>query len=518
MREIVYIQAGTLANYTGTHFWNTQECYFTYGDEEDANPIVNHDVSFREGISPSGKPTYSPRVVVFDYKSKFGTLSASTALFGENSSEAEASLWDGSVIEHMQERIPQSSYLTKLEESDPTDGHTGLSALNSSITQKIDDIRFWSDYRHTDFTPKSIQQVADPPDWEDALKTWSAGQELFSRFNEEHEFTDSTFRQFLEECDCPQGIHVMNDAGNFGSFTNSLLVAIRDEYAKMPSLVFPFLSMDILKSVDTNVKGTKAVLNDALYLRSLYEVSSLTVPMQSPSTWSRNAWGKTIHPNLRYPYHTSAILSAHIETATLPLRLKGTREDLSSFVGQLNWRKSTPFGELSGTFPVQTPFSPGHDLYNFSLNELAQESDSYAWRNVTRGLSTAELSAHADWHSQKAFHDTFIRVDAPAYPLPTSFPPFFTYPDPSAQAVPSQLILPKSAKVMSTLGTTSATSTLFSGYARFAEGCTKHTHDMDALGIDVDELRDLVNDLWTIHDNFSDDRASSVADSIGEDE
>ncbi len=47
MKEIIYIQAGKLSNYIGTHFWNTQESYFTY--EEGDEPIVEHDISFREG-------------------------------------------------------------------------------------------------------------------------------------------------------------------------------------------------------------------------------------------------------------------------------------------------------------------------------------------------------------------------------------------------------------------------------------------------------------------------------------
>jgi hypothetical protein len=49
MKETLYIQAGTLANYIGTHFWNAQECYFTYGDDEE--PFVDHDISFREGLA-----------------------------------------------------------------------------------------------------------------------------------------------------------------------------------------------------------------------------------------------------------------------------------------------------------------------------------------------------------------------------------------------------------------------------------------------------------------------------------
>lgn len=49
MKEILYIQAGPSANHVGTHFWNTQESYFTYGEDED--PTVFHDRSFREGVT-----------------------------------------------------------------------------------------------------------------------------------------------------------------------------------------------------------------------------------------------------------------------------------------------------------------------------------------------------------------------------------------------------------------------------------------------------------------------------------
>ena len=53
MREIIYLQAGPLANHVGTHFWNTQQAYFDYKckEEEDESPSVDHDISFREGVS-----------------------------------------------------------------------------------------------------------------------------------------------------------------------------------------------------------------------------------------------------------------------------------------------------------------------------------------------------------------------------------------------------------------------------------------------------------------------------------
>lgn len=47
MKEILYVQAGRLSNYTGTHFWNTQECYLSsdYGEAQ-----VDPSISFCESI------------------------------------------------------------------------------------------------------------------------------------------------------------------------------------------------------------------------------------------------------------------------------------------------------------------------------------------------------------------------------------------------------------------------------------------------------------------------------------
>jgi len=61
MREILYIQAGPVSNYTGTHYWNTQEGYFTY-DKSDV-PLTDHSISFKEGrdLHVRLTPTVTPR-------------------------------------------------------------------------------------------------------------------------------------------------------------------------------------------------------------------------------------------------------------------------------------------------------------------------------------------------------------------------------------------------------------------------------------------------------------------------
>ena len=58
MKEILYIQAGSLANYVGTHFWNTEESYFMYGsgDDDEEEGLVSNDVSFRESLTYKVSP------------------------------------------------------------------------------------------------------------------------------------------------------------------------------------------------------------------------------------------------------------------------------------------------------------------------------------------------------------------------------------------------------------------------------------------------------------------------------
>lgn len=53
-KEIIYIHTAT--GYLATHFFNTQEAYFTYDrqekEEHDRNLEIDHDLSFREGLTP----------------------------------------------------------------------------------------------------------------------------------------------------------------------------------------------------------------------------------------------------------------------------------------------------------------------------------------------------------------------------------------------------------------------------------------------------------------------------------
>jgi len=93
MYEIVTIGVGEQANHIGSHFWNTQESYFTY-DSNDQTPSVNHDVNFRQGIAPDGSDTYLPRTLIYDYKDSFGTLRSDNGLYQlQDHAQASAEQW-----------------------------------------------------------------------------------------------------------------------------------------------------------------------------------------------------------------------------------------------------------------------------------------------------------------------------------------------------------------------------------------------------------------------------------------
>ena len=79
MHEIITLQLGQKSNYIATHFWNTQEAYFTY--EEGDESLIDHGVHFRAGTAPDGTDTFTPRTLIYDLKCGFGSLRKVNALY-----------------------------------------------------------------------------------------------------------------------------------------------------------------------------------------------------------------------------------------------------------------------------------------------------------------------------------------------------------------------------------------------------------------------------------------------------
>ena len=84
MHEILTIQLGHRASHVCTHFWNTQESYFSSPSSSlptlttsethvsSHDELVNHDIHWREGIDSAGMDTYTPRTLIYDLRGGFG--------------------------------------------------------------------------------------------------------------------------------------------------------------------------------------------------------------------------------------------------------------------------------------------------------------------------------------------------------------------------------------------------------------------------------------------------------------
>ncbi|EIW74910.1 tubulin nucleotide-binding domain-like protein [Coniophora puteana RWD-64-598 SS2] len=535
MREIIYIQAGSFANYTGTHFWNTQESYFTYaGDDRRADseaaegeePVVDHAISFKEGKDPYGQPSLCPRLLAFDFKSNFGTLSSTTNDDNDNDDTdgGLTSTWGGPIAQIKKQRVEKSAYHRMLDEEGE---HETEAVANTNATshrkmhpandqgkaQKAQDageIRYWSDFNRVYFDPRTVQGI--PGGLEGTEGDWDGGREVFARYNEETELMDGALRLFAEECDSLQGLQMIHDTSTFGGFTSAFLNAFRDEYPKLSILSFPVLSEVDPIAGGPSPESTRHLLSDTLSLRDLSELCDLSIPVQGASRWPNSN-----NPNLCFDpqriYEASAVLSAHIETATLPLRLKQANEDISSIIAHLNWRQRVPFAELLGSLPLSEPASDKDfqkGLVNFTTaQKYSHDEYILARRDTTRGLNASARSLYETWCEPHPPPYT-VSTHAPAYPLPTSFPAIIQPPSPNR----------RETMALACLRSAPGSARIVRDYAGFANRLWRSGA---VVGIERDELREIGNELNVIGEGYewegyADGQDGGDGDGLGEDE
>ncbi|KAK4146167.1 tubulin domain-containing protein [Dichotomopilus funicola] len=338
MHEIITLQLGQQANYLGTHFWNTQESYFTYSPEQPESPI-DHDIHFRPGLAPDGTETFMPRTVIYDLKGAFGTLRKINALYDVNDEATPPhALWQGpqapatTTLTTANVPIPLSPYLAALNAGQPTTRPTPSQ------------VRFFSDYARVFYHPRSIvqlhehshtqqQQAASPSSGTiGSFDHHAAGESLFRDLDREHDLLDRDLRLFAEEADCMQGVQVF--AGwedGWGGFAARYVERLRDEYGKVGIWVW-----GLEEGAVAGVRREKRLLkltNKARALTELYKQASIVIPLAVPTCLRHN-----VRLDLSMPWHTSALLAAAMESATLPSRLKDPlkRESLGGMADVLN--------------------------------------------------------------------------------------------------------------------------------------------------------------------------------------
>ncbi|KAI1355608.1 tubulin domain-containing protein [Xylaria sp. FL0043] len=317
MREIITLQLGQQSNYIATHFWNTQESYFTYGPNEESP--VDHDVHFRPGLGADGTETFMPRTVIYDLKGGFGTLKRLNALYDLTEDAGASSLWPGQAVVHKQQPIDASAYQESLDS-----GQAPPELTTSTV-------RYWSDFNRVFYHPKSIVQLNDYELNSTLMpfEKWNMGEELFANLDKEHDLLDRDLRPFVEEADQMQGLQIMaglDDA--WSSFAAKYVERIRDEYGKTP--VWVFGAQEPVSGLPREKRLLKLV-NKARALAELSSQASLVVPLALPE----EPLPSNIQLDVSSSWHVSALFAATIESTTLYTRLKTSDRIYSSNLGHM---------------------------------------------------------------------------------------------------------------------------------------------------------------------------------------
>jgi len=92
----------------------------------------------------------------------------------------------------------------------------------------------------------------------------------------------------------------------------------------------------------------RQLLNEAFSLVNLHENSTIFVPFV-PATSISSPLLPGYNPTSRY--HSSALLGAFLDSATLPYRLKTSPSMVSDLVSQLNWRNGSRMADATLLFP-----------------------------------------------------------------------------------------------------------------------------------------------------------------------
>ncbi|KAJ0104329.1 hypothetical protein J7T55_011113 [Diaporthe amygdali] len=343
MHEIITLQLGQQSNYLATHFWNTQESYFTYAENEES--AIDHDVHWRPGLGADGSETFMPRTVIYDLKGGFGSLKRINALYDiqDDDPAQSSSLWNGQAVVQKAEPIEPSAYQQSLD--------AGLEPPQLTT----ESVRYWSDFNRVFYHPRSIVQLNEY-DLNSSIapfERWDSGEELFANLDKEHDIVDRDLRPFAEEADHMQGIQIMTTVDDaWGGFASRYIERLRDEYGKTTIWVWGL--QEGFQGVSRD-KRLLRLVNKAKSLTEIYKQASLLVPIAIPSSLSPRL-RKVLSLDTNSSWHTSALLSAAIESATLPSRLKDAtnRDSLGNMTDLLNLHGKQTVANLQMSFSETT--------------------------------------------------------------------------------------------------------------------------------------------------------------------
>ncbi|KAF2624888.1 protein DML1 [Macroventuria anomochaeta] len=337
MHEIVTLQFGSQSNYLGTHFWNTQESYFTYPPEPES--AVDHDIHFRAGVAPDGSDTFTPRALIYDLKGAFGSMRKINALYEAEDDRSildQTGVWPSKPIVQRAQPIPQSTYQQHLD--------AGLEPPQLSTST----VKYWSDYSRVYYHPKSIVQLSefDVNDRLMPFQSWDVGMDLFEKLEREVDLVDRDLRFFVEECDGLQGLQIMTGVDDaWGGWASGWIERLRDEYGKLSIWTWGLGDQGANTTVPRASKRLQQIVNSSRSLQPLAEQSSVYIPVSNRPTKVPDY----LSFDATSAWQVSALQAAGVESMTISSRLRtsngrhGTLQDIEDTINSTGKRRIAKF-------------------------------------------------------------------------------------------------------------------------------------------------------------------------------
>ncbi|GAA6062237.1 hypothetical protein JCM10212_000816 [Sporobolomyces blumeae] len=238
--------------------------------------------------------------------------------------------------------------------------------------------------------------------------TFINGKETFLSSRDLRDECEDDLRSFAEKSDHTEGFMLSTSiTDGFGGFTSAFLEMMRDEFPK--STVWTTATMHDArgwKREDTERSQAQRLVNAALSIQHLEELSSMLLPVQPPTEWPDNApWAQHLRPELPRSEVYSQVLTTHLQSANSELR---EPDCLTQIVQQLNWRGDNKIAHLSGISPIlPAEHYPGSDglaelkrsVMDWSVqpdptgSRSTKEEIAFAQYGIVRGLEFDESQA-----------------------------------------------------------------------------------------------------------------------------
>lgn len=276
-RELLTIQCGHYSNYIGTHWWNLQEAGLWYPPLlKGENDEIDSDCTFREGVTLTGKETYTPRLLAIDLPGSLDTLKQEGHLYDIQDKESLSHpMWGGPLEKHVTEPIEKNKFTQDLDKLDQ--GEVEEEELVKKSYQLESAVKVWSDYLRPHLHPRSILMLPEFFHKDERFDIWPSGVQAWKQRKFQTELDDK-LHFFLEECDNFQGFQLLFDMypGGFAGVATSLGQLLHDDYKK-PMIVFPTIPPLSDAEMSPQFK-VQHIFNSLLTIPDIIENCSLCVP------------------------------------------------------------------------------------------------------------------------------------------------------------------------------------------------------------------------------------------------